>query len=1111
MSVNEAVRLTADPDQAEALADRHGTVVVLGGPGTGRTTVCLERVAGHLEEGGRLDRAVLLTHSRAAAQDLRNALLSRVGGAHLAPRVTTVHALAARILADHAGRSLALLTAPEQEFRIRELLAGTDLSGWPEYLRASAGTARFASDLRVLAAALRQEGCDPSDLSRLGERDDVEAWRVLGPFLSDYLDVLDLEQTLDYAEAVHRARILLTRPEVLAAVTASISLLVVDEFGECDPSQAALLASLAGSGVPTLLALDPDQTAFEFRGAVPDRLPELLGLFPDVSVHHLGTDHRCAGTVHDVVEQIRGRLPLVPASPLLRRRSTVVAADQGRHPEQVSEAGVRTIVAPSTARAARLLAGELRRAHLAGGVDWSAMAVITRHGSELAALAAVLASEGVPVHRSKEETTLSGVHSVQVMLAALTACATLADGRTPGSGTTSALLRGPMSGLDQAVCDRIDDWSRIRGIESGDWTVLTGTLLSATLPSATLPSASLPNDPGADSRGGDSAAPPDPPACLMIGPDTPPPGLVRAVRPAAEMVRRITAAASRLAAGGEVHEALWTLWGGGRWAAELRDRALAGDLTADRELDAMCSLFDLAERSATLSGAAGARRLVRSVREETIPADRSRESDHDRTGVSLITAHRAKGREFTVVAVTGLEEGSWPAPNHTGSLVAADQWSPEGLIPSPGWPETVRAERRLLLLACSRASDLLVLVCVSDINAGITASPFFTEIAQTLAQGAQVPPATGEQPATRMADLVGRLRRAALSPDSSPAVREHAGGVLAQLAAQGVGQADPGRWWRSGWGRGPAEGPGPATPEPVIVNLSASHVGELLSCPRQWFLTRRGGAASVRGPRAAVGSLVHQVAAETMAQGWSLDRAVERLRDSWTRLDFQIGWQSSVEEQGAEQALDRLDRWLDGRPGTLIGTEVGFEHTFDLPAARVRFRGSIDRLERDQAGRLVVVDLKAGTSSSAQSQRSHLLQVGVYQAVLTAGGVAGLPDPAPVPVGGAELVYLRRGAGRGGVEPKVVRQPALADAPWPPGEDRPADERLTDWIHARINDAATIVRSGRFPAVPNPGCSFCPVRDGCPALVPPEDVVPGTTAGRDAPTGHSATGRQENR
>ncbi|MCI1748483.1 MAG: ATP-dependent helicase [Acidipropionibacterium sp.] len=1067
MSLLRAATTTADRDQARALADRHGTVLVLGGPGTGRTTVCLERVAQYLAEGGQLDRAVLLTHSRGAAQELRNALLARVGGAHLAPRVTTVHALAARIVSEHAEQPLTLLTAPEQEFRIRELLAGTDLSGWPEHLRAGAGTARFASDLRVLAAAIRQEGRDPADLAELGARYDIAAWRVLGPFLSDYLDVLDLEQTIDYAEAVHRARILLTRPDVLASVTATMSLLVVDEFGESDPSQAALLAGLTRGGVPTLLALDPDQTAFEFRGAVPDRLEELSGLFPDLSVHHLRADHRCAGRVHDAVEQIRDRLPLVPAAPPLRRVASTASRSGGE---------VICMTQPSAARAVRALAEQLRRAHLHDGVDWSQMAVITRHGSEIAALAAVLATEGVPVHRSKEEVTLSGVHAVQALLVALEAAAALSEGRTPGPGLTTALIGGPLSGLDQAVCHRIDEWARAHRVAALDWTVLTDTLLGEAV---------------------------DPEAAVT-------PGLARACRPARDMVRRITAAGTRLAAGGEVHEALWTLWGATSWSAELRDRALAGDATADRELDGMCSLFDLAERTSTLTGAPGARRLIRSVREETIPADRSRESDRDRLGVSLITAHRAKGRQFRVVAVSGLEEGGWPAPNHTGSLVSADQWSPDGPVPPPGWPETVRAERRLLLLACSRAADLLILTAVDDPNGGVTPSPFFTEIAEAF--GTQ--PAVGGR-ATRMTDLVGELRRVALAPASSPALRDQACGLLTDLVSRGVSQADPAHWWRLGWSgeespHAPEDGrhitdrhitetappsaqsssaqSSPAAVEPV--RLSASHVGELLTCPRQWFLTRRGGAAGVRGPRAGVGSLVHRVAAETMADGWSLERAEESLREGWPQLEFEIGWQSPVEEQGARQALERLDRWLEGRPGTLVGTEVAFDHTFHLPSGPVRFRGSIDRLERDETGRLVVVDLKAGTSSSAQAARSHLLQVGVYQAVVAAGGVAMVPDPAPVAVGGAELVYLRRGAGRGGADPKIVRQPSLADVPWPEGEERPADGRTPDWIHARIDEAAAIAASGQLRAVPNPGCPFCPVRIGCPALVPPDDVIP---------------------
>lgn len=1066
----EQTGLDRDARQSAALADRHDTVLVLGGPGTGRTTVCLERVAGYLTRGGRLDRAVLLTHSRGAAQELRNELLARVGGAHLAPRVMTVHAMAARVIAEHSGRASTLLTAPEQEFRIRELLAGSDLSGWPEQLRASAGTARFASDLRVLAAAVRQEGRDPLDLAELGDRFGIESWSVLGPFLAEYLDVLDLEQTLDYAEAVHRARILLADPEVLAAVVSTMDLLVVDDFGESDPSQAGLLAALTSGGVPTLLAVDPDQTAFEFRGAVPDRLEELTGLFPDLSVHHLVTDHRGAPAIHHVVEEIRGRLPLVPASPLLRRQPTAA----GRADRPGDGAGeVDCILAPSDGRAVRELAGRLRRAHLIDHVEWSQMAVVTRHGSELAALAAVLASEGVPVHRSKEEVTLSGVHAVQVLLTALSASASLADGLDPQADATVALLRGPMSGLDQAVWHRIEQWCRVQRIGQLDWPVLTERLLGAGV--------------GADS-----------------GP-VPAPGLARAVTPARDLVARIRRAADRLRTGAEVHEALWVLWGASAWAAQLRSRALAGDSTADRELDGLCSLFDLAERTATLNGAAGARHLVAAVRQETIPADRSRESDRDRLGVSLLTAHRAKGRQFQVVAVTGLQEGSWPAPNHTGSLVAADSWSPQGPVPAPGWPQTVRAERRLLLLACSRARDLLILVAVEDSENGVRPSAFLTEIAAASTGGGEAQLLAGagsssaELPArfTRMSDLVGRLRRAATSPASSAAVRDQAAEILAELASKGVGPAQPDHWWATGWDPAVTDrdqagmvalGSSGSAGQAGVIRLAASHVGELLSCPRQWFLTRRGEVSGAASPRAAAGSLVHQVAARTMAQGWSLQEARDRLSRDWADLEFPIGWQSGVEEEGAQLAMGRLDRWLRGRPATLVGTEVGFDHTFQLPCGPVRFKGSIDRLERDQTGRLVVVDLKAGTSTSPQVARSHLLQVGVYQAVVAAGGVQMLPDRPPVAVGGAELVYLRRGAGRGGADPKVVRQPSLADVPWPLGEDRPLEDGIPDWIHARIEQAARIALSGQLRAVPNPGCPFCPVRTGCPALTPPEDL-----------------------
>lgn len=1036
--------------QEQALGDRSPVVVVLGGPGTGRTTVCLERAARFVESGGDLSEVLLLAHSRSAAQDLRARLLARLGGAHLNPRVTTVHALARSIvLSAHDPRTPVprLLTAPEQEFRIRELIDARGLDAWPAGLRAAAGTSRFVSDVRVMAATIRQHGLDPADLSALGRSAGRSDWQVLGQFLDEYLDVLDLEGGLDYAEAVHRARIALTDPAVLASLTSSTALVVCDDLTECDRSQSALLADLARAGVPTLLTACPEETIFAFRGAQSERLDEVLADFPDPAVHRLDIDRRCGAGVHEVVERLRDALPVEPVAALRRVPSTAVGPGTAE-----------LLTASSQTRLARRVAERLRAAHLRRGVPWEQMAVVTRHGRDLGVLVTVLGAEGIPVHRSRDDVVLWDVHAVRHVLAVLDLCADLSAGTSPRAESMAAVLAGPMSGLDQATRHRLEEWAVHHGLTL-DWDGLEGLLLG-------------PRDDDAPRL---------------------PAGLARRVRPGAVLLARMRRAADDLSARVAAHDALWRLWDGSDWSRELRARALAGDATADGELDGLCSLFDLAERADTLVGASGARRLVRSVREEEIPADRARESDQDRRGVSVMTAHRSKGLEFEVVVVCGLEDGVWPAPDHTGSLVGVDEWSPVGPVARPGWGTTVAAERRLLLVACSRARSLLVLASVDDPESGVGPSPFLTSVAD-LAVDARPEADEREHPAG-LGGLVGQLRRSLTDPTVSVTVRRYAARTLCSLAERTdagvplVPQADPRRWWRDGV----AGAAGRASRDPAErpeVTLSPSHVGELLTCPRRWFVTRRLGASGPDTVASSLGTLVHDIAA-TRATSWNLEEAVAELEDRWDEVLLEVPWQGPVELESGKEALARLDRWLEGRPGTVVGTEVPVDVVLDLPSARVRVRGTIDRLEEDDEGRLHVVDIKTGRSTSPLVARSHEVQIAVYQAAVRAGGCA-RPDAAgkgPVDVGGAELVHLLRGAGRGGVDPKVVRQPSLDDVPWPPSEYPTPVPGCASWIEARIDEAAAVALGSDLRAVPNQGCGTCPARAGCPALVPPDPAV----------------------
>ena len=72
---------------------------------------------------------------------------------------------------------------------------------------------------------------------------------------------------LDYAELVHRCRILLTRPEIVTTLRREIGCVFVDEYQDTDPSQVRLLQVVAGDGRDVIVVGDPDQSIYAFRGA----------------------------------------------------------------------------------------------------------------------------------------------------------------------------------------------------------------------------------------------------------------------------------------------------------------------------------------------------------------------------------------------------------------------------------------------------------------------------------------------------------------------------------------------------------------------------------------------------------------------------------------------------------------------------------------------------------------------------------------------------------------------------------------------------------------------------------------------------------------------------
>ncbi|PFG16884.1 superfamily I DNA/RNA helicase [Propionicimonas paludicola] len=1006
-------RLT--PAQAALLQGWSGAMLVIGGPGTGKSTLLAAAAVSELEAGRR---PLVLVGNRTAASRLRNRIVAALGTGTWQPAVTTVHALARSLWLRFGPRpELRLLAAPEQEFRVRELLAGTDPSGWPAELRPALGTRGFATQVRAVLARARQLGLDPEEVAELAAAGAGPVWAGVAGFFAEYLDVLDAEGVLDYAELVHRVRLLVADSELRELAAADFDAVLVDDYADLDEAQLGLVESLATGRL--LAVADPDSTASSFRGASPRAVADFVERLdrPDrpAQVVRLGEGLRCPQVIDQALVGVRTRLPRLPGT-----------GEAGERP--VNEGGeVAVLTCADPAEQVTAIVAELRRGRLEHGWRYDQMAVLVRSGAQLGPIVQGLATAGIPVEAAGQEIPLAQAPAVRPLLVALNA---VVRGRL-SPDEAMRLATGPLGGLDPVSLR-----SLLR-----TWRAAQEAAVVAP-PAAQL--AQLLNEPG----------------WLAEADQTP---AVQAARRLAELLAEVS---ESVAAGGRVDQLCWRLWQGTPWPSRLaREVAAGGALAAraDADLDAVCAFFELAAAGDRRGGAAGVRAFLAELAAQQIPADHERESRPRGRGVPVMTAHRARGQEWPLVILAGVQEGVWPVGRRVSTVLDPAVLDAGGL-PVTSHRERLAAERRLFHLACSRASQRLVVMAASGTEGEADApSRFLAEL------GVEAGRPDPEPVGLSLTGLVTELRRWTLNPAVTAEERTVAAAELARLARLRdpggrplAPAADPATWW------GIAELSRPAEPlaAPAVVRLSPSQVGSVLTCARRYFLSRQARADQDPGLPAALGSLVHRLVQQSVEHGWGPDEFAAELDQLWHRLPIEAAWFSATERAEIEAALGRFLAWRSARASELVGVELPFTLSLELPEATVVLDGQVDWLELAPTGARVV-DFKTARRAPTKAAVAELEQLGIYQLAINAGGF-GDRLPAGVASVGASAVYLRV-AERASGQPKELLQPALDDGP--------------TWVHERVAQAAAIVVEGSYPASAGPHCRGCAFAPGCPALI----------------------------
>lgn len=1031
-----AVPPALDEQQRRVVEHAGGPLLVLAGPGTGKTTTIVEAVVDRIENRGvDPERVLVLTFSRKAAGELRERITGRLHRTTRTPLALTFHSYAYALIRRDAvlneEPAPRLLSGPEQLLEVRRLLEGELADGahdWPERLRAALATRGFAEELRdfTLRAVERQYVAE--DLIALGRMRGRDDWPAIGGFMERYVDrfLLDPVPTYDYGELIHMAAGMLAEEEVRIRERDAYDVVFVDEYQDTDPAQEALLHYLAGEGRDLVVVGDPDQSIYGFRGAdvrgiqeFPNRFLTLDG--EPAPVVALRTCRRMGPEILAASRRIARRLPAGSAG---------AAEHRALHPvEELDDGEVRAVIADSESQESALVADELRRAHLLDGVPWSRMAVLVRSAvRQVPVLRRALAQAGVPVVVAGDEVPLIAEPAVRPFLVLLRAA--LKKGFLDEE-VAEDLLTGPLGGADALAMRRLKRALRdLEELSGGDRPL--GELLIAAV-----------NDPR---------------ELILVH---------EKVRAPAERVAHLIDVARRsVHDGGTAEDVLWAVWQESGQADVLLEQSVKGGTrgaAADRDLDAVVALFDHAARFVDRLPQAGPELFVDNIASQEIAGDTLAEQAPEGEAVRILTAHRSKGLEWDVVVVAGVQEGVWPDVRLRGSLLGVEELiehaagaEPDGEVAAGASmaAKMLDEERRLFYVAVTRARKRLVVTAVGGDDTEERPSRFLNELLPGAIEQSQLDEKTRW---LSLSALVADLRSVVADPSRPEPLRRAAAGHLARLARAGVRGAKPENWYAIT----ALSDVGPAFADDEQITISPSQVEAFTTCGLRWLLASAVGAQE-GGPNeySTMGKVIHAVAEMAGADdGIDEVHVAERLDEIWNDLEFRSSWYSEKQRQQATAMVDKFLAWHRDNPNEV----VALEESFKVDLGRVVIKGRIDRAERDEQGRAVIIDIKTSSTAVPKDDLARHPQLGVYQYAVMLGAFErhGLIEP-----GGAKLIQVGKAAFT--AKAREQEQP-------PPAED--ADP---EWPKKLIEIVATGMASDVFQARANDKCRTCPVRSCCP-------------------------------
>jgi DNA helicase II / ATP-dependent DNA helicase PcrA len=369
-----------DRDQRAAAELGGGPLLIIAGPGTGKTRTLVHRIA-HLvtARGIPPERCLVITFTRRAAGEMGERLGTLVP--QHAPRVTTFHGLGARILRQQhqrAGLSPHFGIADEA----RRLAIAVEVT-------ASEPEAR-----RLLAGRSRRGPASEGALERSAAEDRyVKALR--------HHDLVDFDDLIELPVALFESA-----PDLAAAYREQYPWVFVDEYQDIDEAQYRLLRQLVPADGNLTAIGDPDQAIYGFRGADVGLFLRFPQDFPEGRTMQLTRNYRSSATIVSTALAVVAPVTLVPER-VLRPCAARGDARVGLHhaPTEQAEAAfvARTIEQLLGGASFHALDSGRAEGSTVSEVGFSDFAVLYRTDQQARAISDALARAGLPFQKRSHD------------------------------------------------------------------------------------------------------------------------------------------------------------------------------------------------------------------------------------------------------------------------------------------------------------------------------------------------------------------------------------------------------------------------------------------------------------------------------------------------------------------------------------------------------------------------------------------------------------------------------------------------------------------------------------------------------------------------------------